>query len=632
MSHKFTVLAMMAAVLAAGCTGDGLAGGAAGTDAGTGATAYVTLTFTMPSDGGTRATGGETGDGQEAGQDAENTIRSAVAFFYKESSEGEGVNSCAETPIVKVVEFDALTSGTSESGGTSGNDVHNIDREYSVTQEVDGIEYGTYNLIVAANLSENDNSGWWNNANLTLGAVRDHIIKSAWQENEDGYSDFLMTSGSDASVILSPRNSTSATAAQAVVSVERVAARVDYMTTGCNNYTCDGDAAIRGSVTITGAAIVNDYAAGSYLLKRVADDVSGTDPDYLGDEIACEKKTNYVLDPLTCQKTESASSFTLPGGTGSALSHKDLFRQGSYYCDGDNSQNPAFWDEYVDAGKNTQLDEVDGETWTRVGYTLENTTPGGDCHAPEKYYNTGVVFKAKFTPADGTVNNDFSKVTYTAGQTFFRLGDMLFATMEDMTYYMFTMTGCGVSFCDVYKSLSCSTWDDVCALAAKIEPVDPSGYGKWLLSACGSEDPGNSENAESERDKDNLTDDDKTKLSWASYMKTVCGYSFECGSGVTLNQDSIITREVLSRASDYGVGTYQDATCYYTWWLEHNSRSDGNGTEGVMEHAVVRNNIYKLKVTGVYSLGGDVPGESRSLRVQVTVNDWRLLRGETVHM
>ena len=38
--------------------------------------AYIRLSFAMPGSGGTRATGGELGNGQEAGQSNENTISS----------------------------------------------------------------------------------------------------------------------------------------------------------------------------------------------------------------------------------------------------------------------------------------------------------------------------------------------------------------------------------------------------------------------------------------------------------------------------------------------------------------------------------------------------------------------------
>ena len=51
-----------------------------------------------------------------------------------------------------------------------------------------------------------------------------------------------------------------------------------------------------------------------------------------------------------------------------------------------------------------------------------------------------------------------------------------------------------------------------------------------------------------------------------------------------------------------------------------------------MEYAIVRNNIYKLTVNSIYSLGGDVPGEDENIILDVYVNDWLLLDPETLPM
>ena len=56
---------------------------------------------------------------------------------------------------------------------------------------------------------------------------------------------------------------------------------------------------------------------------------------------------------------------------------------------------------------------------------------------------------------------------------------------------------------------------------------------------------------------------------------------------------------------------------------------EDNGVEGVMEHGVVRNNIYKLNVSSIYTIGDDVPGNT-TLRVRATVNAWVLLDGEDI--
>lgn len=122
-------------------------------------------------------------------------------------------------------------------------------------------------------------------------------------------------------------------------------------------------------------------------------------------------------------------------------------------------------------------------------------------------------------------------------------------------------------------------------------------------------------------------------------MKNVCGYSKDADE-IKLDQvQDISTREALK---PYGVSTYEDATCYYTWWVRHSNDASADGTttddsdidddgNGVMEYAIVRNNIYKLTVESVYGLGGDVPGDN-PLRVNVYVNDWLLLPTEQLPM
>lgn len=54
------------------------------------------------------------------------------------------------------------------------------------------------------------------------------------------------------------------------------------------------------------------------------------------------------------------------------------------------------------------------------------------------------------------------------------------------------------------------------------------------------------------------------------------------------------------------VHEYPGGICYYTWRVRH--ANDGDDTQqGIMEYAIVRNNIYRLNISGVYRLGGEVP-------------------------
>lgn len=561
------------AVLSAGCTqndlGEGLTGG--GSKPGS----FVTLSLTTPSAPAMRAnpTGGEQGDGLETGQDYENEVKSAVAFFYQ----GSGVNAEGTTRIQAAVPF-TFTSYTAGSNG--------VDRVYTTTPQTVDLDNGTYHLLLVAN----PGTEWWSGKSLTLGDVRDHIQQQAWQQAADGsYSDFVMTSAADATVTLNfnPENDP----AKATVDVERMAARLDYQASG--SYTCQDPQYSNATVEITGAALVNNLTAGSYLTKRVATDVNGTGLSYLGDETPdAGVQTNYVLDPWTAQKTATNDNFTIGDATAQPASALyGVWFDGSW-------ADPNEWASYVKTGTSVS----DGsENWQRIGYTLENTTAAAEAGSR---YSTGVVFKAQFHP-QGVPN-------YTDGATFFSYGGNLYASMEDMMQHFYG----SVFTNDFSKVTSCTTWGEVKDfIASTLLTNDPSGYNTWL-----------SKQAEGKADADAVTD--APSLAWDQYMLTECGYSKDA-DGVKLDQNGKITRTALRPT---GVHTYEDATCYYTWWVRHSN--DGlDDTNGVMEYAIVRNNIYKLKVNSIYSLGGDIPTDKdNNLVIEVYVKDWQLLPVEELPM
>lgn len=71
-----------------------------------------------------------------------------------------------------------------------------------------------------------------------------------------------------------------------------------------------------------------------------------------------------------------------------------------------------------------------------------------------------------------------------------------------------------------------------------------------------------------------------------------------------------------SNLDDFGIRKYEKGVCYYTYYIRH--ADDGTaGGESPMEHAIVRNNLYRIKVNSVSGPGGD--GE---LVVIVTVAPW----------
>lgn len=556
---------MLVTALAAGCAQEDI-GNDPSEGGGMSATSYVSLSFASPQGTPTRAnptgpTGGEEGDGLETGQDYENAITSAVAFFYQ-GTDQKGVNSGGNTPIKAVVSFNNIGNGTDEN--STG-----VDRKYTTSPQQVDLENGTYNVIVVAN----PGTDRWAGRLLTLADVRDHIQTTAWTVSESGYSNFVMTSAADATLTLN--SNPESDPATAEVNVERMAARLDYKAEA--PYTCTDPAYSGATVEITGAALVNNLTEGSYLLKRVADDVNGNNLSYLGDETADENgvATNYVLDPWTASK------------------NGNLY--GTWFMNG--SPDPNWWAGYVQPGTSVS----DGaETWQRIGYTLENTTAAD---AAGSDYSTGVVFKAKFYPK-GVAN-------YTDGETFFALGNRLFASMEDMMKNFY-----GSKFDELDDLIKkCETWRDVKQfITSTLLTNDPSGYNKYLEGlAEGKDDTG--------------AVSDASSLIWSNYMLNECGYSKDENGKVVLDQNGKVTRIALK---PYGTRTYEDATCYYTWWVRHSNDNDDTKKD-IMEYAIVRNNIYKITVESIYSLGDPVPGD-KGLRVNVYVNNWLLLDPETLPM
>lgn len=550
---------LLMASLAAGCAQEDIDTAPSG-GGGMSASSYVSLSFASQQSTPTRSnpTGGETGDGLETGQDNENAITSAVAFFYQGD---KGVNSDGNTSINAAVSF------TVGNYTTPGN---GIDRTYTTTPQQVDLDDGTYNVLVVAN----PGADWWTGKSLTLADVRNHIQTTAWTASGSDYSDFVMTSAADATLTL--KSNPESDPAKATVNVERMAARLDYKAEA--SYPCTDPAYSGATVEITGAALVNNLTAGSYIIKRVADDVNGTNLSYLGNETAEENgaATNYVLDPWTASK------------------NGNLY--GTWFMNG--SSDPNWWAGYVQPGTKVI---VGTETWQRIGYTLENTTAAD---AAGSDYSTGVVFKATFHP-QGVAN-------YQGGATFFALGTHLFASMEDMMTYVY-----GADFSQFDDKINaCDNWAAVKNFAASLLDNDPSGYKSFLQGQDEAQDLAQV----------------KESLKWKAYMLNKCGYSASLNNNVysvTLDQnEDTSTREALQ---PYGTRTYEDATCYYTWWVRHSNDNDDT-KKGIMEYAIVRNNIYKLTVNSIYSLGNDVPGEDENIILDVYVNDWLLLDPETLPM
>ena len=545
--------------------------------------AFIQLSFGMADAQGTRANpdGGEDGDGHEAGQTNENHVSNAVAFLFDANVTVNGEASTSVTPVY----FPSVT-GPTEAGGTG------IDAVWETAPVQTTVENGDYNVIVVANPGDNR---WWEQAeNQTLDAVRDHIQQEAWTETNGNYTNFLMSSADEPTEKLTINNNSENEPAKVTVNVERMAARVDYLAE--NEYTCTDPAYNDAIVEITGATIVNRLTAGSYLLKRVADDVDGTNLEYLGDETAENTvATNYVLDPWTALKTQQNLEDEVFEVNGQNVAAAGLYDAETYIPT--RSDNPENWADYCKAGVAATADD-----YLRVGYALENTT---DRLSTSLNYNTGIVFKAQFHPAG--VNG------YTDGQTFFTYNGEIYPMLTDM---MGQLNGQEDFSTYVGKKIAAlNSWDELKNFAASITN-DPTGYRTYL------EDYADTHSAEAF----NTTDE----LKWEYYLSYELGVFENSQDGPEINQNGVETRAVLYKSSGEKLRTYYKGQCYYIWWLRHSNDGDDE-KNGMMEYAVVRNNIYKVNVNSIYSLGGDIP-ENQQLDARVYVNKWSMLAPETLPM
>ncbi len=606
------IVSCFSVLLLVGCMTDDYVCPDTTTDINTGQSSFLALGLTTSKMNDTRSDtyppkGGEWGDGREIGQDYENLVTTVAAFLYQDE---DGINGSSTTPVTLVYFAEGAVSGEQ-------NTTNNIDYiATTIAQEV-SLEPGFYNVLAIAN--PDDISWAQTNSSLTLGDVRDYISKSAWTETSSSgttsYSSFLMTSENEGAGVTLVYN-TEDDPAIAEVDVERMAARVDYKAEGTFTITPEDDANYTGStIEITGAAIVNNLTQGSYLFKRVSEGY-GDDVTYLGEETADANyiATNYVIDPWTDEKL-GGDQVTIDGVQSDVSELYGVYYPGNA-TDGD-EQDPSYWANLVTPG--TPISDG-SETWYRVGYTMENTTYAD---YTSKKYSTAIVFAATFTPADGTVRNtfysDYDFFEY-GKSTFFKWDNVLYATAEDMMAVAYPNVFTAE---DMFGETTFSSISDMDALAtfiATLREDDPTGYKHYLESIT--EFPTSI-----------------SELYWVTYMENVCGYKFDSTEGVIINAFDVettygSTRAALNTLTDGLVSTYEDSQCYYTWWIRHSNDAttdyDGNETNGIMEYSVVRNNIYKLNVTSVYSIGGDIPQEG--LRIYVYVKDWTMLDEEVINL
>lgn len=358
---------------------------------------YLSVRIAVGEDGpSVRAIGGEDGDGREPGDENENAVTGATLFLFRPEAD---LNTEAGRQEQILATYYYGTDGTGERKlSWNGDEDHPV---YTTSLEnVADLEQitGSCKVLAVVN-SDYTGKGW-----TTLGDIRDAVTSddlwmNAADEGNIRKTHFLMSS-TDLGTVTGIDQSDAEHPATGVVSVERLAARVDYRTDpqtapqGVFSVT-DGENTEVGEVTLLGAAIVNQAEGSVNLLKHVAADYT---EDVAAATVGRETPqaglaTNWVIDALaTTGKTFSSPLSTFTAETG--------------------------WESRFSTGM-TMVNSTDNTSWNCLGYIRENVNRIQSA-AERRRYATGVVFRAQY---------DVTAEGFTDGQDLYKYGTTLYPSL-----------------------------------------------------------------------------------------------------------------------------------------------------------------------------------------------------------
>lgn len=555
-----------------------------------------------------------------------------------------------------------LSLGTAVDASTGGNEPNHGSRNVKITMKEDlGENEQNYQVFAIVN------AGRSLDAITTLSALRDYMEEEANQaviksnETDVATADkFVMSTHKMIShatpanlpsiVTLSARN-TEENPAQTSVYVERLAARVDlaYPTDGKLTITESSTSPVKdqGDFYLTGYMLINQWQGQTNMFKQVSPSVNkyteelaensqyadGDPKKYLGDEVW--KWSTAKQEP----------------GTYNFVLSKDFWEKKTDQTTLMNSNWATLYKNHFSADLNSGelvqslptsgvLYEENSRTYYPIAYVRENTL---NTKAQVNGYTTGMIFRTQFTPNDQFVMNKYDDGSIkTEGLT---------QAEKDAKKFVFLTA-------EHYdgKEVSKLVYRDVKTVAARafnIPDGDTKGLLKgfmegWTSSSATLDDIKEAVSKMSEKNllskkfKTYLTDKLKGETELTDVLKGDLTYTKFIGTQSIAEQNvlnmanlnSITTAQIGILSGSYGVSFFRNGQSYHKFWIRHDDNLD-DYTMGVMEFAIVRNNVYQLYVSGIrglgdplpYTPGKDDPGtpdENNEITINVTiyVKDW----------
>lgn len=260
----YLFLTFLLALLSASCKKDSLPASVAEEEE-SGSGVYVSVVVNTQEESGSRAdgatddynpTGGEKGDGEQAGVGEENMVHDLTLFFLNKTL-NEATEICASAY------FDEKDITPAASGSIT---------RYTVQREIEGLFVGNKYHVVAI-----VNAGNLTNVITDIDGLKNHQFREVIDDTHGSERWFLMASEKDSEEIEIRANNSQYNPTWVNVYVERMTARVDcawkdsYEITG-ENMPSEGEEQSPGEkdvVKILGAALVNRYRSNTYAFKRV---------------------------------------------------------------------------------------------------------------------------------------------------------------------------------------------------------------------------------------------------------------------------------------------------------------------------------------------------------------------------
>lgn len=659
MNFKSTLWALAFACVAVSCSDDvedGLNNGNNGSEQ-NGETAKInvainTETITRAT---TKATPGEDGDGadvSEVGTEDEYKVNDVTLILYTQA-EGEPSNWNIKSGCKLVAAGWTDQIGVMENSGATTGD-NNFPNGKMTTVEVAvkdgtsslvGEQTSTYGVIAVTNLGETDGKALVNKIAATDGynEVAD-LDKQLFKNQSNGHvmsTHDIEGSAGNSQVTFEPNSEAIPSVS---VYVERLSAKIRLSENESNEnfkYTIASTMVEEETqaqdkndeIQLTNVAIVNQLSSGSFLLKRVSEEVdngttelptnNASNDIIIGDEkgSATDAATNYVIDPWTRSKVLPIPS-TLPSYSGAtpsvSLAYINQFTESTF---------GELWKGYSDNNHTVTIDpsKLDAQSDLFLCYTQENTM---GIAASVNGYTTGALFKATYYPArwmalistDGTDKGSVKPVDITYGNT--KIAN---------TFYTYTTQG---------KEYIFENYDAILAyIIAKAGMKDNSDASITYYSFTKTGDDLDTNFGENIAKLRNYADEDPF-----GYIEAMVAEYDEAQTEPTGTPEYKAIDEYLTNykpaegdattAFNQRVKVYTSGVCYYPYWIKHadNGVNQGTGSVGVMEFGIVRNNIYDMEVTGISGLGlsevdvtdPENPDEDTSLKIQVNlyVKNW----------